>query len=570
DLKNKYELQQDGYGIYKYITKGKGEEAEEVKIYLTNFNLISATRIRFVDEDHEGVKLVLKSSTGEIIEKLGEAEVFDDTKTFKNFLGTLDLAFKGKVDELTDLKTWINKYFALQAEDIYKGIKFSERNEELMFITNDGALSSKGINNAIRSDKRNDIEVLDIEPITKEELKELKRHIFKFASPDKAISIIGSIINNLAVYQNEKAKQKLHHLLIVGESGSGKSTILEHVIAPILNYPRKDIKSIGLITPFALINDLSNGNYPMLFDEFKPSGLDKYKVAKLSETFRNLYDRATISRGDKTLRSRDFHLNRPIVLVGEESYPNQEKALIERSCIVYLSKRERTEVHCRTMRWIIDNEILLNKLGRALIDVILNLSVEDYMQIRNSVISTIKGLSNRPLNTAVNTCCGIEIFNLLLKQHKLSLVTKYAEHITDNIKNEVLGNEEDAHSTVEQMLILYNEMIEDERAVNVNDVVKYKRNGIFIKTSEMINQIREHVSKVGADINPLGLKDFKKQASKSGYLEVISNKVIRLGMKTVRYDTYNRELLRKLKLYSIVPPEIVDTTDEGEDTIPFD
>ncbi|MDP4147422.1 MAG: CHC2 zinc finger domain-containing protein, partial [Bacillota bacterium] len=46
DLKNKYELQQDGYGIYKYITKGKGEEAEEVKIYLTNFNLISATRIR--------------------------------------------------------------------------------------------------------------------------------------------------------------------------------------------------------------------------------------------------------------------------------------------------------------------------------------------------------------------------------------------------------------------------------------------------------------------------------------------------------------------------------------------
>lgn len=567
DLKNKHELQQDIRGIYKMVYNKKNEDYD--KVYITNFRLIEATRISFVDEDQEGIKLVIKSSTGSKTEKIGPSTVFDDIRTFKNFLGTIDLAFTGKIETLTELKVWINKYFALDVEEIHQGIKFVKRNDELLFVTNDGAIGKNGVVETIKSDERNNADVIGVERITKEELKELKKHIFKFATPDKTISIIGTIINNLAAYQNQELKQKLHILLVVGESGCGKSTILENVIAPILNYPKKDIKSIGLITPFALIKGLSDGNYPMLFDEFKPSSLDRYKIPKLSETFRNLYDRATISRGDKSFKSRDFQLSRPLVLVGEESYPNQEKALIERSCIVYLSKRERTDKHTEAMEWIIENEDLLNKFGRSLIEIILNLSVEEYSKIRKNVSSTIIGLSNRPLNTAVNICSGIEIFNILLKQHKIATITKYVDHVISNIKAEVLEDGNDTYSTVEQMLILYNDMIEDGRAFNTDEVVKYRGDGIFIKTSEMINQIKEHVNKVGAEIVPLGLRDFKKQATKAGYLEGSSNKVIKIGTKTIRFDTYNKELIRRLKVNAIVSPELEDVTEIESNVIPF-
>lgn len=561
DIKSRYELQQNKKGIYKHYFDKKDEEWK--KIHLTDFKLIEAKRMRFVDDDQEGVKLVLRSCTGEIIEKIGPSTVFDDTKTFKNFLGTLDLAFKGKVDDLTDLKSWINKFWAIENEEIYQGLKFIKKDDQLMLITNEGAISQKGVEPGIKSDNTNGIDIIGKDHINATELSELRKRIFKFASSDKSIPIIGTIINNLAVYQNQEAKEKLHHLLIVGESGSGKSTILANVVAAILNFPVKDIKSVGLITSFALIKDLSYGNYPSLFDEFKPSALDRYKIQKLSESLRNLYDRTTISRGDKSFKTRDFQLTRPLILAGEESYPNQEKALIERSCIVYLSKRERTEEHTKAMKWLIDNEKLLNKFGVSLIHEILNLSTEDYKEIRNRVKESFNELSNRPLTTAINIATGIEIYNLLLIRNKLNPVVKYEKCIIQNINEEILEGGEDTKSTVEQMIILYNSMIEDGRAQFPEDVIKKQGDGLFIRTSEMINQIFDFVKKLdSAEVVPLKLRDFKKQAAKAGYIKSTSSKVIKVTNKTIRFDEYNRERMQALNIPSIIEPDFTLVTHE--------
>lgn len=569
DLKNRHELQQDSKGIYKTIFKEKDEEIQLKKIYLTNFKLLEATRIKFVDEDQEGVKLVLKSETGETIERIGLSTVFDDVKSFKNFLGTLDLGFKGKIDDLTDLKSWINKFFATEVEEIYNGVQFKIKDNETLFITKDGAISKNGVCKNIKSDERNDIQVMELEELTKDELREIKKHIFRFATPDKSISIIGTIINNMAVAQCKASKNKLHHLLIVGEAGSGKSTILENVIAPILNYPSKEIKSLGLATNFSLIKDLSDGNYSMIYEEHKPSRWDRYKISKISEILRNLYDGSTVARGDKSLRSKNFYLGRPIIIAGEEGYHNNEKALIDRSCIIYTSKNERTKESSSVMKWIIENEKLLNKLGKDLIDIILNLSIDEYVKIRNKVKADTTDLKDRPLNTALNIAVGMEILNILFKSKGIKQITDYMSYVIQNIKVEVLEGGSEAHSVVEQMLVLYNDMIEDGRAFNADEVVKYRGDGIFIKTSEMINQIHEHVNKVDADITPLKLKDFKKQAMRSNYLEGSSNKVIKIGTKTVRFDTYNKDLLRKLKVYSIVPPELEELPDEEGKVIPF-
>ncbi|WP_039242627.1 CHC2 zinc finger domain-containing protein [Clostridium botulinum] len=569
NIKSKMELQQNKYGIYKTIIKEKGDDIEEQKKFITNFTIIDAARIKIVDEDQEGVKLILKSPTGAIIEKTGLSTVFDDTKTFKNFLGTLDLAFKGRADELTELKEWINKYFALEVQELHSGVKFIEKDGLITFVENAGSINKNEINVSIKSDGRNNANVLEVEPITREELKELKKHIFKFAPSEKSLSIVGTVINNLMFYHAEQLKQKLHFLLIVGESGSGKSTILENVIAPILNYPKSDIRSIGLITSFALTKTLSDGNYPVIFDEFKPSFLDRYKLMNLSETLRNLYDRHTTSKGNKSLKTKDFTLRRPLIMAGEESYPNQEQPLIERSCIIYLARKEQTEKSTKAMEWLASNETILRKFGRSLIEIALNTTVEDYKEIREQAAKGIKGLSKRALTTATNICTGISIFNVLLDKHKLKEIPKgYEELIVKNINEEIMDSTKSTHSIVERMLILYNDMIEDGRAYNSDNVVKYRGDGIFIKTSEMINQIHEHVNRVGADLIPLKLKDFRKQAQKGGYLEGLSNKVIKVDGKTVRFDTYSKEMLRELNVDAIIPPELLDVTEEDK-VIPF-
>ena len=568
DLKSRYDLQQDFRGIFKWVYSDKKEEWN--KIYLCDFNLVEAKRMRFIDEDIEGIKLVLKSCTGDLLERSGPSTVFDDVKSFKNFLGTLDLAFKGKIDDLTELKSWINMYWSVENEELHQGVKFFKDGDEIKLITNEGTITKDKIDYSIKANKINDVDVISKETITKEELNELKKRIFRFAASDKTIPIIGTIINNLAVVHNQAIKEKLHHLLIVGESGSGKSTILTNVIAALLNYPSKDIKSIGLITNFGMIKDLSTGNYPSLYDEFKPSSLDKYKIQKISESLRNLYDRTTITRGDKSFKNRDFQLTRPIVIAGEESYPNSEKALIERSCIVYLSKRERTAKNTETMMWLIKHEDLLNKLGRSLIDIVINMSVEDYKSLREKVSNNIKGLNNRPLMTATNIATGIEIFNLLLTKHGMAIFEGYEDYIIKNIKDEVLEGAEDTLSTVERMLVLYNQMIEDGRA-GVTEVVKKQGDGLYIRTSEMINEIFDFVNKTGsAEVIPLKLKDFKKQAMKAGYLigTGANSKTIRIpGNKTVRCDIYSAERMKELNVPAIIEPDFIEDNEAGSKVV---
>ena len=546
DLKDTYELQQDSHGIYKSLPN-KNNPDEYKKQYLTDFQVVEAKRLRFIEEDREGVRLLLKSNTGDFIERIGPSSKFDDVKAFKNFLGTLDLAFKGKPDDVTDLKSWINKYWALENEEIYTGDKFIMKDGLLTLVTGQGAINGIGKNHSLISNN-NDINILDIESISREEMKQLKNHIFKFTETSKAISIIGTVINDLAIYQNQEIGEKLPHLLIVGESQSGKTTILEKVIAQILNYHVENKKSIGNSSNWAMQRDLSTGNYPSLYDEFKPSMMDKYKMQKLSGLLRDLYDRQVINKGDKSLNVKSFQLTRPLIMAGEESYPNSETALITRSCIVYLSRNERT-----------DNQVILNKFGRSIVDVILNLKPEEYRNIRNSKREFFKNLKERALDTALSVATGIEILNILLEKFNLKRIENYEEYIYKNIKEEILENEEDTRSVVENMLILYNNIIEDGRAFNSKNVVKSTGEGLFIRTSEMINEIHDFCNRIGsAEVVPLKLRDFKKQATKAGYLLKQSGKVFKIEGQSVRFDEYNPDKFRNLHLDAIVEPEIYD------------
>lgn len=567
DLKCKHELQQDWKGIYKTIFKTKDGEETENKIYLTNFSIESASNIKFVNENREGVRLILKSSLGSVIERVGDIIVFDDLRQFRNFLGSMDLIFIGRIEDLMNFKIWLKTYFALQDEEIYLGTRFTYKDDVVKFITHDGTLSLGKIDTKILSEYGAPVTIIDVKPLEREELQELTKHLFKFTKLTKSFSIIGSIINNFAVAQLMNIRKKSHHLLICGESGSGKSTVLENVVVPLLNYSKNDIKSIGLITKFALIKDLSDGNYPIIFDEHKPSTWPEYHTLMLSDVLRNSYDRHSADRGNKTLgNNKKFQLTRPMIMCGEERYSNTEKAQMERSCIVYLSSSDKNEESSAAMDWIIGHEELLNKLGRSIVDIILNLSSEAYEDIRLTVNENIKGLKDRPLNTAINVCSGLEIFNMLLKKFNMTEIRGYHDLVVRNIISEVLDDNKEALSDIEKILRLYNDMIEDGRATGWKANVICRKDKVFIKTSEMFNQIHQHIKNIGSSMPILSAGDFKKQAKMAGYLLESSGKQIKVNNVNKKFDVYDLNKLDALGLSTIIPQgyaeQVIDENDE--------
>lgn len=579
DLKNKNELQQDNIGIYQLKYKKKDDDF--IREYLTDFNLLEASKVEKVDEETGGIKLKIKSCIdGKTVEKVGSSKIFDDLRTFRNFLG-MDFSFMGtSVNELVKLKGWVNKYFAIDNKEIYSGAKFLPvgENEGFKLIAADGTLLPTGKDYSTVAESTR-INALDVEPIEKDELKELMKHIFNFVEFGKAISIIGSVISFLEIGQNIVLKEKLHHLLIVGESGTGKSTILERVIAPLLNYPLED-KQVFSGTPFALQKSISTGNYPMLIDEFKPSMMDKYKVAKLSDIFRIAYDRSPMNRGDKNFELKEFYLTRPLIMCGEESYTNGEKANITRSCIVYLGKGERTLENTQAMFWLMDHEKLLKKLGKSILLEALNLQVEEYKLLRVDLRKVFK-LKDRPLNTAVNIACGIELLNKVLIKHDLLPVSDYFKYIEENIREDVLDGGEDAKSTVEQMLVLYNNMMQNNSIYCNSDAIKYgsfatgDKDKIYIRTQLLIDAIFKYIKEYDSvDIKPLREKDFKKQAKKAGYIVKASAKQKRIGTygncqgTNAWFDEYSRDMLVKLKLDSIVEvDDLEEIVSKVEDNI---
>ncbi|MDF2881530.1 MAG: primase-like protein [Clostridiaceae bacterium] len=525
DLKNKKEFQQDDRGIY-YTKFSKSENENEpekaTKVYITDFNILEANKIDRVDEGTQNIRLKLKSCIdGKIVEKVGQSKIFDDLRTFRNFLG-MDFSFTGiNVGELVRLKGWVNKYIAIDNSEINVGTKILpiEGTNSFKIITSTGTLTPGDIDRSCVAENSN-IDILDIKPIEKQELQELMQHLFGFINYNQAISLVGSTISFLEVAQNIELDSQLHHLFLLGESQTGKTTVLEKVLMPLLNYPKCDKKTMSS-TIHSIKEELSVGNYPIVYEEFKPSKMTQYKKDELSNVFRSAYDRDPISRGDKGFGVKDVKLTRPLIVAGEENIPGSEKAIITRSCIVYMGKDERTKDTSESIFWLQDHRELLNKLGKSLILEVLNMPIEEYKLLRIGLRDKFT-LKDRPLNTAINISCGIELLNKVLIKQGLQPVEDYHTSIEQNIREEVLSGNDDTDSTIEQMIIKFNDILQDSNYVGIYKAIKIDpkdRNKVYIRSQMMVDYLfRYQKDYQSLDISLVKIKDFRKQAKKSGYI----------------------------------------------------
>lgn len=551
DLKNIKELQQDYMGVYSSHFNDKTKEYDNS--YLTNFNVLEATKGYNVDRDEEQIILKLRNNKlNKMEEKIDSSKIFSDPKKFRDFLG-LDFSYKGsRINELIRLKDWIVEYFATEDKRIYEGNRFLPlENGKFELVTSKGAISTDGLDNSKIS--INDSVDLDIEEISKEELKELMQYLFRFLEYNQSLSIIGSVAGFLEVGQNIAIDKKLHHLCLFGEAQSGKSTILEEIILPILNIKKQEKRSAS--SSMASLNTLcSSGNYPIAVDEYKPSEMNKNKLSDLANLFRILYDRTTSSRGTKDFEIKDFYLERPLILVGEECFPNASKSLMTRCCIVYMSESGQKAETTNAINYLISHKQQLRKLGKSLILEALNMPVEQYKTLRDKLSDKFT-LKARPLNTAINIACGVELLNKVLLKNDLQPIEDYYSEIEKNIVEDVLEGEEDSRSVIERMILLFNDIIQDNNYWFAKHAIKIEGDNTYIRSQILVDSLHKYSREFNSvDITLLKIKDFKKQGKKAGYIVKPCAKQFRdkdTGTNA-QYDLYDTDKLIALQANSIL------------------
>ena len=107
-------------------------------------------------------------------------------------------------------------------------------------------------------------------------------------------------------------------------------------------------------------------------------------------------------------------------------------------------------------------------------------------------------------------------------------------------------------------------MIKDGRAIDHKNVIRDEATGLYIRTSEMINQIVNFAKTVGSvEFTPLKLRDFRKQAAKAGYIKNMNSKQLRVDSKPVWFDEYSKEAMRSLNVDSIVERELTPVETDG-------
>ena len=300
---------------------------------------------------------------------------FLSVQKFKSALNHFALTFIGKDTDLEHIKSIITyKKFNLKSGVNCTG--FHEINNTWYFVTGDKCIDEKGnINSDIvisKHLKEIDTNVLDMNPLTKDELLELGPRLFKF-NELKITSVIISYC--CAIWAKEilwKNDIRFPHLLLIGEAGSGKYNTYDYIISSILNMTTGAIGATGL-TKFSVDKMMSSSNtIPFVIEEYKPFSIGPTKVNLISGVLRESYDHTTSTRGNKDRKLERLTYSSPLILIGEVG--TDETASKERSLLALFSKKNvEVPEYKNNFKYLLKNNNILNKLGRSIFNEILKL-----------------------------------------------------------------------------------------------------------------------------------------------------------------------------------------------------
>lgn len=577
DLKSDFEYHQDELGIFKYINPKKADEIKydknnypiKPKLYITNFQITKVNTIKYTDKDMaDGMEMHITNSEGKEFVKIGSVNALTDTKSFRNFLGSIDLVFKGKGNDLSGIQEMLYKYYMGDVLTLYKGNAMTDNS----LITSNGAISLIGIDESIKANTEKEIIFNEIDTITSKEAEETLKHILGLYPEKYMYSILGSTIHGMATKLAEANNVRNTMLFILGQAGSGKSTILEKIISPLLGYTENnEAIKISSTTGFPLRVALGNNNYPVLLDEYKPSFMGNKKSMEFSNYMRAVYDRGVSSRGRKDMTSSDIRLTAPVIMAGEEDFYNEEKAMKDRFMTVYIGSSDRKPNGSEHIEWILNNQKIISKLGKSILYKILCLNEKYYKELYKvfSVIGKDLKFKDRVLDTYVKSCIGMDILNGVLEDLEIDKLN-FIDEIADNVR-EMTGMDEDSECTefegaAIKMLRNFNKVIYDLKDRNgyydnnwcdtnyLNAFLKVENDNVYINIDSMIDALHKRNKDLGITDTVLTSKDFKTQIKKAG-IGTSKNKDGKQIQKNVGNTnkplSFDIEILKKYNLNSL-------------------
>ncbi len=475
---------------------------------------------------------------------------FASAQKFKAVLNkrTISLSYMGSDGDLEVLKT----YLAGLEWQVKRGVKalgLYERDGRWAYVDRSRAFAAGGeeVADMVQMEKCASIETALPEhpPISTERLMELGAPLLSYNEPAKTVTVLAWCAGCFIKEMLRVAGVKYPHLFLIGEAGSGKSTTLERVILPI--FGRCRVVAAPQVTGFTLMKDAASSNlFPQALDEFKPSKIEKNRLAALYNHFRDSYDGHEGVRGRADQTQATYALLAPLVVAGEES--PDEPAIRERGMELLFSKRDLKDPAARqAFGRLSAMQGALTEMGRALLDTALTLNTATARQWFDEALPLFNGrLPSRVVNNLACCMAGLRLTEAMCNRLGFSWGQVFpvgldacAKHLAYAAREYLLDGGESNKSVVEQTLEVMDRMTVSP------EYCAFSKDGkevafLFARFYDQYTKYRRDHAIYG---ECLPYNQFIKQVKKSDLF--VGYKTARIGPGTPKAYVLNYELIRQ-------------------------
>ena len=475
---------------------------------------------------------------------------FASAQKFKAVLNkrTISLSYMGSDGDLEVLKT----YLAGLEWQVKRGVKalgLYERDGRWAYVDRSRAFAAgdEEVADMVQMEKCASIETALPEhaPISAERLMELGAPLLSYNEPAKTVTVLAWCAGCFIKEMLRVAGVKYPHLFLIGEAGSGKSTTLERVILPI--FGRSRVVAAPQVTGFTLMKDAASSNlFPQALDEFKPSKIEKNRLAALYNHFRDSYDGHEGVRGRADQTQAAYALLAPLVVAGEES--PDEPAIRERGMELLFSKRDLKDPAARqAFGRLSAMQGALTEMGRALLDTALTLNTATARQWFDEALPLFNGrLPSRVVNNLACCMAGLRLTEAMCNRLGFSWGQVFpvgmdacTKHLEYAAREYLLDGGESNKSVVEQTLEVMDRMTVSP------EYCAFSKDGkevafLFARFYDQYTKYRRDHAIYG---ECLPYNQFIKQLKKSDLF--VGYKTARIGHGTPKAYVLNYELIRQ-------------------------
>lgn len=374
------ELVTDGYHaagetpVFAY--EGRYFRSKGESVYpITNFVMQPVEMISAETETQLTADLV--TVRGEIFRETFMTSDFANLQRFKGILNrrTIALSYTGSEGDLELLKNCVSGVDWPQKQGV-RAMGIYEHDGKMVYVSMDGAIAAGGeeVADIVQLEKYRSIqsELLRQEKLDRDTFRQLGAWLLRYNEPAKTAPILTWAASCFLKEHLRLGGIKFPHLFLIGEAGSGKSTTMERILLPI--FCRNKINAASQVTAFTLMKEAASSNLvPLALDEFKPSKLDRNRLAVLYNHFRDSYDGHAGVRGRADQSMVAYDLAAPLIVAGEES--PDEAAIRERSMELLFSKKDLQSAERRiAFNRLYGSDAALGRLGRTLLETALQTS----------------------------------------------------------------------------------------------------------------------------------------------------------------------------------------------------